>query len=639
MESPQQREIVEFLKGIEPFRSLPDAELAALAERIKIEDIAKHTVLLRQDGPVSKFFRIIKKGGVKVFIVVGETDEVVLDYKGEGDSFCYFALINPDKSLTNVVATEDTTCYSIPREIMAKFMTSSAEFAGFFVKSFFHKYVDRTFKEIRNKSLIFGGGEKLLITTSVGEIAARKVISAPEDITIKEAALLMSESRVSCLILNDSNGIPSGILTDRDLRDKVVAKSRDASDIAKNIMSVPLVKADSKETCFDALLRMMKYGIHHLLVVGDGRPVGIITNHDLMMLQGTSPISLVKEIEDQRTVEGLAPLGAKINRIIGLLIKDGSKASNITRILSEINDRLMRKVLDLGEKKFGPPPVRYCFIVFGSEGRKEQTFKTDQDNAIIYQDPVTDTEAEAAARYFHELAVFVRDALKKSGVPECPAGYMASNPEWTKPISAWKRYFGGWIANPTPEAVLRSLIFFDFRHLHGDTALADELRAHLLNTLKGRNLFFAHMAAATLKNTPPIGFFGSFKLERGGEHEHELNLKLRGIGPIVDIARLFALESGAAETSTIDRINALKDTHPVMREVGDEMIQAFEYITLLRIQHQFGRIQMGMQPDNFINPDKLNSLERKSLKEAFQLISKVQELLRDQYGPALVGTG
>ncbi len=229
------------------------------------------------------------------------------------------------------------------------------------------------------------------------------MITVYDDVSIRAAADIMSKNEISSLIITDQDKVPVGIVTDRDLREKVVARGRDVSDKIKDIMSVSLIKSDARDYCFEALLKMIRYNIHHLLVVDEGKLKGIVTNHDLMMLQGTSPISIAREIESKQTIEGLVPASNKINGMISLLLQEGAKASNITRIITEVNDILLKKILQIAEKKLGYPPVPYCWIVFGSEGRKEQTFKTDQDNALIYEDAYTKEEQNVSSKYFAEI--------------------------------------------------------------------------------------------------------------------------------------------------------------------------------------------------------------------------------------------
>jgi CBS domain-containing protein len=487
-------DVIEFLRRVPPFQFLDEKALRITADGISMEYYPKSSMILHQDGPPSEYLRIIKKGGVKVFVKSDNGEEVLIDYRSEGDSFGLLSLVGGDKSRANIIAVDDTICYLLNKEIILKLVDSVPAFTEFFLKSFLNKFIDKTYAEMHNKSMLYGGSDKLLYTTPVGEIAVKKVITAPQTISIRVAAEMMSEHRYSSLVLVDEDGVPSGIVTDRDLRDKVVARGRTVEERISAIMSVSLIKSEARDYCFEALLKMIRHNIHHLLVVDQGKLKGVVTNHDLMMLQGTSPISLAREIESQQTIDGLVPAAGKTDEIVGLLLKEGARAGNITRIITELNDRLLRKILEIAEREFGGPPVRYCWIVFGSEGRKEQTFKTDQDNAIIYEDPQTEKAQAEASAYFTVLSAFVRESLIKCGFPRCPANYMASNPEWRQPLKVWKKYFSTWVYTPAPEAVLKSLIFFDFRPVYGDFSLAASLRDFLDSFLEGQMIFLGYMA-------------------------------------------------------------------------------------------------------------------------------------------------
>jgi CBS domain-containing protein len=628
-------DLIDFLKSVPPFQFLDEKSLQSIAGNVSMEFYPKGTTILHQDGPPSEYLRIVKKGGVKVFITPEKGEEVLIDYRSEGDSFGLLSLVGGDKSRATVIAVDDTICYLISKDVVLKLVDSHPLFTEFFLKSFLNKFIDKTYKEMHNRSLLYGGSDKLLFSTPVGEVATKKVMSAPQGISIREGAEVMSKNKNSSLVLVDKEGIPTGIVTDRDLRDKVVSKGRAVTDGINSIMSVSLIKIEARDYCFEALLKMIRYNIHHLLVVDKGRLKGIVTNHDLMMLQGTSPISLARDIESQQSIEGLVPAAKKTTEIIGLLLKEGAKASNITRIITEINDRLLRKILMIAEKEFGKPPLRYCWIIFGSEGRKEQTFRTDQDNAIIYEDPLTDSEEVEARTYFTVFSSFVRDSLLKCGVPRCPANYMASNPEWCQPLKVWKKYFSTWVYSPTPDAVVKSLIFFDFRPLYGDFSLAESLWDSLKSLLDGQMIFLGYMANLIIKNKPPVGFFKSLIVEKSGEHKDELNLKVKGIGPLVDMTRLFSLEKGIRETSTIERLSELREKHTIVREYADELEHAFEFIMLLRMQHQFEQIGSGKEPNNFIDPNSLSNLERKMMKESFNLITRLQDIIKERYKPLI----
>jgi len=437
-------------------------------------------------------------------------------------------------------------------------------------------------------------------------------------------------------VITGAAGEPVGIVTDRDLRDRVAAPGWDGAAPVGSIMHRIAVTAKPADVCFDALLAMIRHGIHHLPVLEEGRLRGMLTNHDLMMLQGNSPISVVREIEGQRDLAGLAHAAGKVDGLIGTLLKEGARAGNIARVITEINDQLVLRTIELVGRELGPAPVAWIWIVFGSEGRREQTFKTDQDNAIIYADPRDPEQARRALDWFARFAPRVRDALATLGFPPCPAGFVAANPAWCRSLGDWKHTFSGWIANPDAEAVLHSLILFDFRPLRPEQDLAGELRSHLAAAIRRTPAFLGFLANQIVKNPPPLGFLHRFVVEKEGEHKDRLNLKLKAIAPIVDLARLFALEKGIPETGTLDRLRALRGLNTIVGSYGEELEQAFEFLMHLRIHHQYAQVAAGREPDNFVDPDRLSALERKTAREAFGLVAKIQGLVIERYRASIL---
>lgn len=629
-------EPVAFLQGIPPFQLLDQSTLETLANSISLEYYPKGFPILTQGGPASDSLQVVRTGGAKVSMRSSDSEEIVIDYRSEGDAIGFLSLYSGDRSRTDVTALEETTCYLLPRGPFLALLEDHPEVREYFHRTFLAKYMDKAFTDMRSRSQFFGNGEKLLFTTAIGDLTTHPVVTASRDIPIQAAARLMSHHGINSLVLVDTDTVPVGIITDRDLRDKVAARGRDTAEPVANIMSTSLIKADVGDYCFEALLTMLRHNIHHLLVVGEGRLRGIVTNHDLLLLQGTSPISVVREIEGQTDFDGLVQAAAKISGIVGLLLKDGAHAGNITRIITEINDRLVRKVIDFALRKLGPAPLPWCWLAFGSEGRREQAFRTDQDNALVYADPRTPEEAAAARAWFGRFARFMKAGLVRCGFAPCPANYMADNPLWNQPLSAWREMFTKWITNPSPEALLRAAIFFDFRGLAGTLPLADELRTHLNRTMRNQNVFYARLAGTVTLHRPPLGFFGGFSVGNEGTRKDKLDLKISALGPIVNIARLCALEAGIAETGTLDRLTVLRPNHPLLGRYGEELGHAFEFLSLQRIQHQFEQIRAGVPVDNLVDPESLSTSEKKSLKDAFRLISRVQDLIIEQYRPGLV---
>ncbi|MHB8834273.1 MAG: DUF294 nucleotidyltransferase-like domain-containing protein [Candidatus Methylomirabilia bacterium] len=630
-------ESVAFLQGIPPFHLLDESILESLANSISLEYYPKGFPILTQGGPASDSLQIVRTGGAKISMRSSDSEEIVVDYRSEGDAIGFLSLYSGDRSRTDVTALEDTTCYLVPREPFLSLLEAHPEVREYFHRTFLAMYMDKAFTDMRSRSQLFGSGEKLLFTTAVGDLTTHAVVTASRDLPIQAAAQLMSHHGISSLVLVDDDTVPVGIITDRDLRDKVAARGRAIAEPVANIMSTSLIKADAGDYCFEALLTMLRHNIHHLLIVHEGRLRGIVTNHDLLLLQGTSPISVVREIEGQTDLDGLVQAAAKVAGIVGLLLKDGAHAGNITRISTEINDRLVRKVIEFGLRKLGPAPLPWCWLAFGSEGRREQTFRTDQDNALVYADPRTPEEEAAAQVWFPRFARFMKAGLVRCGFAACPANYMADNPRWNQPLSAWRELFTKWITNPGPDALLHAAILFDFRGLAGTLSLAVELRAHLVRTMRNQSVFYARLAGTVTLHRPPLGFFGAFAVGTKGTHKDKLDLKISALGPIVNIARLCALETGIPETATLDRLAALRPNHPLLSRYGEELGHAFGFLSLLRIQHQYEQVQAGVPADNFIDPESLSTYEKKSLKDAFRLISRVQDLIIEQYRTGLVG--
>ncbi len=623
-------EAVRFLSQIPPFQFLEKGLLRELAHNLTKEFYPKGTVILQQDGPVGEHLQIIQKGVVKISLrPKGGGEDVVIDFRERGETFGLVSLMGGHQR-TTILAVQDTICYLLPKARFNELVASDPAITEYLLQFHLTKYADWTSREIQGKNLFLESSDHLLFTAQVGEICQRFTTVVEADTTIRQTARRMVEQRQSAALVVGANGEPIGILTDSDLRTKVVAQGQSIDGPVTRVMSHPVASVDEAVPCFEVILQMLQREIYHMAVTREGAIRGVVTNHDFLVLQGRSPLAFSEDIEHQTTLEGLAPVSRKALSIIGVLLRDGARAGNIIRIISELNDRVVRKVLELAERELGPPPVPYCWLALGSEGRKEQTFRTDQDNALVYAD-ISETQRPRVTEYFRRFAVFMRNGLVQCGFEACPANYMASNPDWCQPISTWKRYFSTWISEPSPEAVLRSLIFFDFRPLYGDESLAWDLRDHFGRLIPDYPVFLGFLANMLVKNRPPIGFFGAVAGERSGEHKDGLNLKIKGVAPLVDIARLFALERGIRHTSTLDRLEALRGGTSLISELVDELEHAFEFLTLLRVHHQAQQLEAGQAIDNFIRLDTLSSLEGQSLKNAFRLILKIQDQVLDRY--------
>ena len=626
--------VATFLEKIPPFQFLSASEIRRLTRSMTLEYFPKDTVILSAGHRASDALYIVQKGAVKLALRTQVGKELILDMRSEGEIFGVLSLMSRDVARLDVTAHEDTLCYTIPAEEVQDLMDRHREVADYFLRTSVTRYMERSLNELRAQTNLMGNAEQLLYSLSVRDVVREPAITCHEYITIREAAQLAAQSHASSLFVVGADRRARGILTDADFAQKVIATGAPVELPVTQIMSTPVISVESSDRIFQALLAMLGNDIHHILVTEEGIPAGVLTSHDLMLLQGKSPLSLARHLEQQQTIDDLAAAQKRIGDLLPLLMREGARASHITRVVAELNDRLMSKILQLGEAKIGAPPVPYCWVVLGSEGRREQTFRTDQDNALILADPSEDKLAEVR-EYFTALADFAQAALEKCGYPPCTGGYMASNPRWRQPLSAWQNYFAAWIAEGELHSTEDALIFFDMRPVAGDFSLFDRLAAQNRERLGDAGFFKSVLGCVSITVKPPLGFFRTLVVERTGEHREQLDLKSYGTSPIVNAARLFALDAGVEHTNTVDRLTALQSLSYADAELLRELQEAFEFLTLMRLDNQLQQARRGEPLSNYISPAKLTHLQRNSLKEAFHTITRVHSLIDSKFRTAV----
>ncbi|HID97577.1 MAG TPA: cyclic nucleotide-binding/CBS domain-containing protein [Thermodesulfobacteriaceae bacterium] len=627
--------VIEFLKNIMPFKELDDQTLRDIARHVRVDFFPKKTRLLTSGETELTHLYLIQRGGVKSFIIDDEGEVTLKDYRGEGAYVGALPIIRGTRANLNVETVEDTFCFLLPREIFLDLIREQPGVAQYYLKSFSEKIVNTAYTELRRHKMTRRGDEELyLFTIQVEHIIKREPRKIAATSTIQEAAQAMTDHRIGSLLIHDENDPERivGIITDRDLRNKVIAQGRNYRLPVKEIMTSPVASVLSQSTCFDALLKMMSSGIHHLAVERKDRVIGVITSHDIMLLQGTSPYSLFKEIGKQQDIAGLYPLSRKIPDIIRNLIKEGAKTGNIARMISLLNDHILDRLLSLLEDELGPPPVPYCWMLLGSEGRWEQTFKTDQDNALVYADPEDESRRNMAEEYFSTFTRKAIDHLVDCGYPLCPGEVMAVNPKWRQPLSVWENYFTSWINTPEPQEVRHVSIFFDFRAGYGSVAMADTLRRHIKELTARQEIYLLHLARECMNMRAPLSFFKNFIVEKNGEHKNKLDIKRQGITPFVNFARIMALKHGVRETNTLARLKVLAEEDHISQELWMDATEAFEIQMHIRLIHQLYQIESGAIPDNYIDPAHLSDLDKRMLKNAFAVIDQLHAVLKSIFG-------
>ena len=436
----------------------------------------------------------------------------------------------------------------------------------------------------------------------------------------------MKEHGASSLLVMDGEQL-AGIVTDRDLRNRVLAVGVSPERPVREVMTAGPVVGDADALAFEVLLEMVGRNIHHLPILEHDLPIGVVTTTDLMRMVQASPVYVVGDIQKQSDVEGVATVSARLPAVVEALVGQDASADDIGRVVTAIGDAVERRLITLAEAELGGAPVPYTWVALGSRARLEQALAADQDNAIIISDEATDADLA----WFEELARRVSAGLVECGYPTCPGDVMATNPRWRLRLQDWRQEFATWLTQPVPDAILQASIFFDMRPVHGDSGLFPELHHDILARAPQSRLFLAHLAKAATLNEPPLGFFRGFVLAKEGEHADTLDIKRGGIGAVVELARVHALALGSPAVNTVARLQAAIAGGIMSEEKGADLTDAFEFISYVRLRHQAAQVREGRPVDNHVNPDQLSSFDKRHLREAFAIVRSAQSAMASRY--------
>jgi len=468
--------------------------------------------------------------------------------------------------------------------------------------------------------------EDNILFQPIKKFCRRDVATCHPTDTVVTVAGVMRDLRISSVIVCEDT-TPVGILTDRDLRNKVVACAADpATTTARDIMNAPLITVHEDDFIFEALYRISKNGIHRICVVDqDSRLSGIITVTDIMRLQTHSPQKLVRDIDQAATLEELKDYHARIQDLVLHLVSTGVPPRELVRMIALLNDQLLLRLIALlRARQFSDMTDQFAFVVLGSEGRREQTLTTDQDNAIIYADGLSAEEIEEIEAFAEKLI----DSLIEIGVPPCPGGIMAKNTFWRRSYSEWADVLRSWLSNPLPENILNGSMFFDVRTVYGDPRLEQGLKEMLVRHFSEEKMFLTRSAANVNRFRPPLNLFGGIKVQHDEAHRGQLDIKKAGIFAITEGVKALAMEAGITTGGTRERIEALVEGGILKQNVADDLEASYNFMVFLRLRCQVDHIRAGGQPSNYITLAKLNNMEKGRLKISFEEVNEFHEFLR-----------
>lgn len=615
-------EIRQHLQRFPPFDALPDDSLDTIARQVEVAYFKAGSDILLYGAAIHDL-HYVRSGAVEIYRRNGE----LYNRLSEGDIFGQAGLLRSNKVRFPARAIEDSLIYFIPAALFGELCEQHDSFAEF---------VEAEGQSRLKSAVEHRGQARALMQISVRQLISRQPVSAGPQTTVQEAAQLMTEQGVSSLVIVDApahEGGMLGILTDRDLRTRVLAAGLDRHTPVSQVMSPNPINIQADDSVFDAMLCMLRHNIHHLPVVQRRQPIGLINLSDIIRYESQSSLYLVNSIFNQPDVAGLQSLLPDLSATFLRLVNEQASAHMVGCAMAGIGRAYTQRLLELAEQALGPPPVPYCFMVAGSMARDEQLLVTDQDNALVLDDRFDPAQHDA---YFAALTQFVSDGLAACGYSYCKGGIMASNAQWRQPLRVWHSYFNQWIDQPKAQTLLHSCIFFDLDGVYGEMELVDNLKDLLAQKASNNPAFLAALARNALNRTPPLGFFRTFVMETDGQQKHIINLKGRGTAPLTDLIRVHALACGSKAQNSLERLDAIGKTKLLQPEALSQLRYALEFLSLVRVRHQAMAIAEGRQPGNYIEPEKVSASERHNLKEAFQVLSHAQKFLRFRY-PAQAG--
>lgn len=626
-------QVADFLKRFPPFSSIAYDELKAIAAASRVLYLEKNQVLFKGGDATHTDFYIVQDGALGLSLT-SDAEETLIDKCDEGDIVGLRPFFAKNDYLMTAKAREEAILYAIPIDAFKPYVTGNREVLEFLLQSFASQTRNPYDKERTGKLV----SENTIFSEQVNDIqyfqpiryTKNPITANPEDL-IKFIAKTMSSSAVGSVIIQN-NQLPIGIITDWDLRSKIATGIYTIDTIAKKVMTSPVVTVPENISVAEAQMMMMKHNVTHLCVTRDGTDksavTGIISEHDVVAAQSNTPGVLLKQTRRAANAKELKHVREKLTDLIQNSIDKNIPVSYITNIVAEINIAVTRRAIELAVEKTGSsPPARFVWMNIGSQGRREQLLPTNQSNALIFEDCKAE-DYDAIKTYFTDLSEIVNDILEKIGYNYTAGTIVASNPKWCKSISDWVKQYNTWINAPTEKEIESSIRFFDFDFIYGVNEMEEAITDVIKENSSRNKKFLAYLAADTLKNPPPLGFFRQFLVENNGEHKDSFNIKNRALEPLTDAARLLMLNAGYPDiTNTYQRYKKLADIEPQQAELYNECADAFNLLTAFKTEVGL----LNNTDGKYINLNELSKSDKVKLKNSFKPINDIQEFIKNRF--------
>lgn len=632
------QDIVTFLQDIDPFNRLKRSVLANLSEKISVLSFQPDTYIFKQGEASLESLFVIVSGLVEITVTSDRGLESVVALRKQGDFFSETVALSSQKYSASTRVREALTCLVISRDELEKLIYSYPEFSSYF-NELLAERMRLLYEKIQMEKSVDAGTcfDLPLFRKRVSEIMTTSVITCKTSDRVTDAARLIMDKGISSAVVLDETGMPKGILTLQVIVEHLITRKTCPINecTAQQIMNKALVYISPASFTGQAIMEFSREKVKYLLVMERNQLVGILTAIDLIKSRNIGNLTLLQDIKTHKTIKSIASISGEIDLVLGAMLTEGAKVPEILEVMSALHERLIRAVIRIAEQEmitrgFGPPPVDYCWINMGSDGRHEQTLRTDQDNAMIYADPV-EKDLDSVDTYFKTLAEIIVDALNTCGFELCPGNVMATNPKWRKSLSQWTTYVEQWSKSFDPEDTVTMTILLDFRPVWGNQALAERLWETIFNVFEDPEKINHMLTNEELKFDIPINFLGNIRTEKSGPHKNQLNLKTGGLVHLVNGMRIFAVNNRIVETSTLGRLKLLAEMGIISQKKIVFFKTAFETLIMYKITSNLKKMKEGGAPDNYIDPSTLTSGEAMLLKDALHAVSEMQKFIYNKF--------
>ncbi len=647
------RALMSFLAAYSPFNQMEENHIALLLEHAVLSFYADGDVILSPELGIVNHFYIVKQGNVRgernsikdrvlingtTFEQPTDVDNSDRDNKGAptdstfeispGECFPMAALVGERATRTVHRASGDTFCLKIARKHFVNVFTQSDLFRDFCLRGV-SSLLDQVNRKIQTKAVETLGNQHSL-DQPLAELAVRNPIVCTPDMPLQKAIGIMHSKNVGSMVITDDSRQPKGIFTLRDVR-RIIAEGMTNFDVPiSNVMTPNPKSLPHTASAFEAAILMAQHHFAHICVIDEDKKLtGVVSERDLFSLQRVDLVHLARAIASAPSMVTLISIREDITKLIDTMIAYGAASQQLNHIITLLNDYTVVRVLELTIKSFGDPGIPFTWLVFGSEGRREQTLVTDQDNGILFQTPDGMTNDEAREKLL-PLAKAINTQLDECGFTWCKGNIMASNPDLCRSAIEWEEWYYRFINTTTPENLLNSSIFLDMRPIWGDEEIATQMFKRVVEKIQRNTLFQKMMAACAMHHRPPLNMFKGFVYAKGGE-KHTIDLKIQGLTPFVDAARILSLGQGIIESNTVDRINGLVKCGAMDSKDANAWIESYGLIQLLRMRNHQELSRTDQELTNRVAPSQLNQLDQRILREAFRQAQRLQHKLEVAY--------